>query len=269
MLMSVIEGALSVPAYPELVGKRVLVAGVTRRSGIDIARAFAERRARVVLQFAEASAAMQAVAEVVAPDALETKVYGPIGRGDDAVRFAKSAVQAFGGLAPARRAEGPDGVDQVRNVDDAPGVLGDGPPEVFQAELDRLRPAQTGELSRRQSAHLVGDPVVRLILRDRRQARLEGCGRDRRFAGGIQALASQAESQSSLFLGEASRLDDPDEGAFQVSPQRQEGAIGGLVDRRRMREIPSREQRAQGRRIPQIAQGAYQRKDETVVGAST
>ena len=98
MLMSVIEGALSVPAYPELVGKRVLVAGVTRRSGIDIARAFAERRARVVLQFAEASAAMQAVAEVVAPDALETKVYGPIGRGDDAVRFAKSAVQAFGGL---------------------------------------------------------------------------------------------------------------------------------------------------------------------------
>jgi len=58
MLMSVIEGALSVPAYPELVGKRVLVAGVTRRSGIDIARAFAERRARVVLQFAEASAAM-------------------------------------------------------------------------------------------------------------------------------------------------------------------------------------------------------------------
>jgi NAD(P)-dependent dehydrogenase (short-subunit alcohol dehydrogenase family) len=98
MLMSVIEGALSAPAYPELVGKRVLVAGVTRRSGIDIARAFAERRARVVLQFAEAGAAMQAVAEVVVPDALETKVYGPIGRGEETVRFAKSAVQAFGGL---------------------------------------------------------------------------------------------------------------------------------------------------------------------------
>jgi 3-oxoacyl-[acyl-carrier protein] reductase len=98
MLMSVIEGALSVPAYPELVGKRVLVTGVTRRAGIDIARAFAERRARVILQFAEASAAMQAVAEVVAPDALETKVFGPIGAGDDAVRFAKTAVQAFCGL---------------------------------------------------------------------------------------------------------------------------------------------------------------------------
>ena len=79
MLMSVIEGALSVPAYPELVGKRVLITGVTRRCGVDIARAFAERRARIVLQFAEASAAMQAVAEIVAPDALETKVYGPVG----------------------------------------------------------------------------------------------------------------------------------------------------------------------------------------------
>jgi NAD(P)-dependent dehydrogenase (short-subunit alcohol dehydrogenase family) len=98
MLMSVIEDALSAPAYPELVGKRVLVTGVTRRAGIDIARAFAEHRGRVILQFAEASAAMQAVAEVVAPDALEARVFGPVGGGDEAVRFAKCAVQAFGGL---------------------------------------------------------------------------------------------------------------------------------------------------------------------------
>jgi 3-oxoacyl-[acyl-carrier protein] reductase len=98
MLMSVIEGALSVPAYPELAGKRVLITGVTRRSGIDIARAFAERKGRVILQFAETSAPMQAVAEIIAPDALEAKVYGPIGAGEAAVRFAKSAVQAFGGL---------------------------------------------------------------------------------------------------------------------------------------------------------------------------
>lgn len=98
MLMSVIEGALSAPAYPELAGKRVLITGVTRQSGIDIARAFAEHRGRVILQFAETSAPMQAVAEIVAPDALETRVYGPVGRGQAAVRFAKSAVQAFGGL---------------------------------------------------------------------------------------------------------------------------------------------------------------------------
>jgi NAD(P)-dependent dehydrogenase (short-subunit alcohol dehydrogenase family) len=98
MLTSVIEGALSGPAYPELVGKRVLVTGVTHRAGVDIARAFAEHRARVILQLAEASAAMQAAAEVVASDALEMRVYGPVSEGAAAVRFAKSAVQAFGGL---------------------------------------------------------------------------------------------------------------------------------------------------------------------------
>jgi 3-oxoacyl-[acyl-carrier protein] reductase len=128
MLMSVIEGALSVPAYPELVGKRVLIAGVTRRAGIDIARAFAERRARVILQFAEASAAMQAVAEVVAPEALETKVYGPVGRGDDAVRFAKSAVQAFGGL------------DAVINL--VPLEAGRLDPAATAEDIDRLIAAQ-------------------------------------------------------------------------------------------------------------------------------
>jgi NAD(P)-dependent dehydrogenase (short-subunit alcohol dehydrogenase family) len=128
MLMSVIEGALSVPAYPELVGKRVLITGVTRRSGVDIARAFAERRARIILQFAEASAAMQAAAEIVAPDALETKVYGPVGEGEAAVRFAKSAVQAFGGL------------DAVVNL--VPLETADLSPAATLADVDRLIAAQ-------------------------------------------------------------------------------------------------------------------------------
>jgi NAD(P)-dependent dehydrogenase (short-subunit alcohol dehydrogenase family) len=99
MLMSVIEGALSVPAYPELAGKRVLVTGLTSGCGVDIARAFAEHKARLVLQFAESSEAMETVAEIVAPDALEAKMYGPIGndRGD-VVQFAKTAAKAFGGL---------------------------------------------------------------------------------------------------------------------------------------------------------------------------
>jgi NAD(P)-dependent dehydrogenase (short-subunit alcohol dehydrogenase family) len=99
MLMSVIEGAMSVPAYPELAGKRVLVTGLTSSCGVDIARAFAEHKGRLVLQFAESSEAMETVAEIIAPDALEAKVYGPVGGGtDDAVQFAKTAMRAFGGL---------------------------------------------------------------------------------------------------------------------------------------------------------------------------
>ena len=97
MLMSVIEGALSAPAYPELAGKRVLITGLTSGCGIDIARAFAEHKGRLILQFAEDSTAMETVAEIVAPDALETKVYGPVGREPRCVRFA-NVLQAFGGL---------------------------------------------------------------------------------------------------------------------------------------------------------------------------
>jgi 3-oxoacyl-[acyl-carrier protein] reductase len=129
MLMSVIEGALSVPAYPELAGKRVLITGVTRNAGIDIARAFAERKARIVLQFAESSAPMQAVAEIVAPDALETKVFGPVGAGDGgAARFAKRAVQAFGGL------------DAVINI--VPLEVSQLDPAATVEDIDRLIAAQ-------------------------------------------------------------------------------------------------------------------------------
>jgi len=99
MLMSVIEGALSAPAYPELAGKRILITGLTSRCGVDIARAFAEHKGRLVLQFAEASEAMQTVAEIVAPAALDTRVYGPVGTDIEHVAdFARTAVQAFGGL---------------------------------------------------------------------------------------------------------------------------------------------------------------------------
>jgi NAD(P)-dependent dehydrogenase (short-subunit alcohol dehydrogenase family) len=99
MLMSVIEDALSAPAYPDLAGKRVLITGLSSRCGVDIARAFAEHRSRLILQFAEASKSMQTVAELVAPDALETRMYGPVApREEDAVAFAKTAVKEFGGL---------------------------------------------------------------------------------------------------------------------------------------------------------------------------
>ena len=99
MLMSVIEEAQSAPAYPELADKRVLITGITSDCGIDIARAFAEHRTRLVLQFAEASENMAAIAEIAAPSAAETMVFGPIsGTSDALVRFARQAAKVFGGL---------------------------------------------------------------------------------------------------------------------------------------------------------------------------
>jgi NAD(P)-dependent dehydrogenase (short-subunit alcohol dehydrogenase family) len=99
MLMSVIEGARSAPAYPELAGKRVLITGVSSACGVDVARAFAEHRARLILQFAEESEAMQGIAEMVAPHALDVEVYGPVGSDSDAiVQFSRTVAQSFGRL---------------------------------------------------------------------------------------------------------------------------------------------------------------------------
>ena len=57
MLMSVIDDVRVMPAYPELAGKRVLITGLTSSCGVDIVRAFAEHKGRLVLQFAEESEA--------------------------------------------------------------------------------------------------------------------------------------------------------------------------------------------------------------------
>jgi NAD(P)-dependent dehydrogenase (short-subunit alcohol dehydrogenase family) len=99
MLMSVIEGACVAPQYPDLAGKRVLITGVSSACGVDVARAFAEHRARLILQFSEESEAMHGVAEVVAPHALDVEVYGPIDNDTDGiVQFSRTVAQSFGRL---------------------------------------------------------------------------------------------------------------------------------------------------------------------------
>ena len=98
MLMSLVEETQSVLSYPELAGKRVLITGLTSSCGVDIVRAFAEHRARLVLQFDETSESTDAIAEIAAPHALDIKAFGPVGAEAEGVaQFARAAMQAFGG----------------------------------------------------------------------------------------------------------------------------------------------------------------------------
>ena len=83
MLMSAIEGARSAPCYPELAGKRILITGLSSSCGVDIVRAFAEHKTRLILQFDEMSEKMQTIAEIAAPHALEIKAFGPVDRTAD------------------------------------------------------------------------------------------------------------------------------------------------------------------------------------------
>ncbi len=99
MLMSVIEEAHALECHPELAGKRILITGLTSCVGVDLVRAFAEHKARLVLQFTEESERMDAVAEIAARSALDIASYGPVeASSDGAVGFARTAVQTFGGL---------------------------------------------------------------------------------------------------------------------------------------------------------------------------
>ena len=99
MLMSAIEGIRAVPSYPELAGRRVLITGLSPELGVDIARAFAEHKARLVLQVPRACAKMQAVAEMLSSSALDLRLFdGPLPAGDALVAFARAAATAFGGL---------------------------------------------------------------------------------------------------------------------------------------------------------------------------
>lgn len=99
MLMSVIEEAQAHDHHPELAGKRILITGLTASVGVDVVRAFADNKSRLVLQFAEQNERMDAVAEIAARSALDIASYGPVQAGSDgAVAFARAAVQTFGGL---------------------------------------------------------------------------------------------------------------------------------------------------------------------------
>ena len=99
MLMSPLDGVEFLPEYPELAGRRVLVSGVQGAIGVELVRMLAEQRASLVLAAAAPSPELQALAEIVAPDAMELRLYtGPFADHEAMIRLARTAVQALGGI---------------------------------------------------------------------------------------------------------------------------------------------------------------------------
>jgi 3-oxoacyl-[acyl-carrier protein] reductase len=83
----------------ELSGARVLLTGVSAQSGVDVARAFADINARLIVQTRDLSPEITALIALLSQTASEIKLFtDPISRGDAAVRFAQTASQAYGGI---------------------------------------------------------------------------------------------------------------------------------------------------------------------------
>jgi gluconate 5-dehydrogenase len=99
MLMSVLARECCAVSLPELAGARVLVTGLTSASGFDIARAFADHGARLVLQSPEDSPEMTELVAVLAENAAEIRLFNtPLESDADAARLVQAAVQNFGGI---------------------------------------------------------------------------------------------------------------------------------------------------------------------------
>lgn len=102
MFMSVVTHSPGVPVYAELAGSRVLVTGLSATNGVDLVRAFADHKCRLVLQSDHTSPELTAVTAMIAEAASETKAFTlSLDDAHDAVRFAQGPAQSLGGLDAA------------------------------------------------------------------------------------------------------------------------------------------------------------------------
>src|SRR5690348_7766226 len=87
MLMSVISRSCELVAMPELSGARVLITGLTSACGFDVARAFADHGARLIIQSPEDSQEMTELTAVLAESASEIRLFNdPLQSDAEAVR---------------------------------------------------------------------------------------------------------------------------------------------------------------------------------------
>lgn len=100
MFMSVIDNNLTSARYGELAGARVMISGLSPEYGVDIARAFADHKARLVLQSASAlEPETTAIVAMLAETAHEIKLFDePLDTAAAAQRFAQNGTQSFGSV---------------------------------------------------------------------------------------------------------------------------------------------------------------------------
>lgn len=121
-------GHISIGAEDEIVhelqGARILLTGLSLSTGVDIARAFARLKSRLVLHTNDLSPEVTEVVALVSQSAREIKLYtDDIDEADGAVQFARNAAQAFGGLDAVINvtriaAEEIDGISSERDLED-------------------------------------------------------------------------------------------------------------------------------------------------------
>lgn len=99
MFVSVAKRHDQTEIHPDVLGARVLITGVSHTNGVDVARAFAEHKTRLVIQSADTAPEFSALVPLLADDAQEMQLYNEtVASSDAAVRLAQTAAQVLGGL---------------------------------------------------------------------------------------------------------------------------------------------------------------------------
>jgi 3-oxoacyl-[acyl-carrier protein] reductase len=99
MLMTVIGRDQNASIYGELAGVRVLITGLSPDCGVDVARAFADHRGRLIVHASANTPENDVLATLLAETASDVKLFtDACGDEQAALRFAQAAAQAYGGL---------------------------------------------------------------------------------------------------------------------------------------------------------------------------
>lgn len=213
MYMSVVELKTAGQVFPELAGARVLITGLTPSAGVDVARAFAEHKACLVLQSPDECPEITELCAVLSETASEIKLYNePIAGNDDAVRLAQNAAQAFGGL---------DAVINIISLTPADLKSARSYPEIEQLVSDKLLPATliTRVAANRMRLTMTKGSILNIVLcpepADGAEAALIGVVRS--------ALAALTRGEATAWAGEELRVNaigprsEPSNGAVLAS----------------------------------------------------
>lgn len=99
MTTSVVSSQSIASVYPELVGLRALITGLSTAHGVDLARAFADHGGHLYLHMGEDSTEAEALLEVLAQSAQEVHATAqPIAGRQQAIWLAQTAAQKLSGL---------------------------------------------------------------------------------------------------------------------------------------------------------------------------
>jgi NAD(P)-dependent dehydrogenase (short-subunit alcohol dehydrogenase family) len=97
--MSVAAHSYEYASFPELARSRVLITGLSSAQGFDVARAFADHGARLVIQSAEDTPEMTELAAVLAQSTSDLTFFNtPLLASEDAKRLGQGAAQSLGGI---------------------------------------------------------------------------------------------------------------------------------------------------------------------------